>query len=126
MGPLDRAPAASKIATVGISAFALEALTDLVHVELPEGRPQAESRRTFGEIESVKAVSDLYSPVSGEVIAVHEALAERLEFAARRSLRRRLDGQRSSIADDAGLWSCSTTRPIRSNAPKRDIKPRVK
>jgi glycine cleavage system H protein len=68
-----------KTATVGISAFALEALTDLVYVELPKVGRQLKAGETFGEIESVKAVSDLYSPVSGEVIAVHSEIVERLE-----------------------------------------------
>ena len=69
----------AKTATVGISAFALEALTDLVYVELPKVGRQLKAGETFGEIESVKAVSDLYSPVSGEVIAVHAEIVERLE-----------------------------------------------
>ena len=59
-----------KIATVGISAFAVEALTDLVYIELPEVGRQVKHGESFGEIESVKAVSDLYSPVDGEVVAV--------------------------------------------------------
>lgn len=68
-----------KIATVGISAFALEALTDLVFIELPKvGRP-LKAGEAFGEIESVKAVSDLYSPVDGEVVAIHEGLGDKLE-----------------------------------------------
>ncbi len=69
----------AKIATVGISAFALEALTDLVFVELPEVGRQVNAGGTFGEIESVKAVSDLYSPVDGEVVEVNSALVEELE-----------------------------------------------
>jgi glycine cleavage system H protein len=68
-----------KTATIGISAFALEALTDLVFVELPKVGRQLKAGETFGEIESVKAVSDLYSPVTGEVIAVHSEIVERLE-----------------------------------------------
>ncbi len=68
-----------RVATIGISAFAVEALTDLVYMDLPElGRTLA-AGESFGEIESVKAVSDLYSPVSGEVIAVNEELASHLE-----------------------------------------------
>jgi len=71
-----------KIATVGLTAFALEALTDLVHVELPEVGRQVRAGQPFGEIESVKAVSDLYSPVDGEVVAVNAALADNLEHLA--------------------------------------------
>jgi glycine cleavage system H protein len=70
---------AGRIATVGVSGFALEALTDLVFIELPKVGRQLKAGDTFGEIESVKAVSDLYSPVSGEVIAVHSELADQLE-----------------------------------------------
>jgi glycine cleavage system H protein len=71
--------AGEKIATVGISAFALEALTDLVFVELPEVGRQVEAKKPFGEIESVKAVSDLYSPVDGEVVEVNTELPDNLE-----------------------------------------------
>lgn len=68
-----------KFATVGVSAFALEALTDLVFIELPKVGRQLKAGEAFGEIESVKAVSDLYSPVAGEVVAVHEGLGDKLE-----------------------------------------------
>ena len=68
-----------KIGTVGITAFALEQLTDLVHMVLPKVGAQVVTGTPFGEVESVKAVSDLYSPVSGEVIAVHGDLANKLE-----------------------------------------------
>jgi glycine cleavage system H protein len=63
-----------KLATVGISAFALEALTDLVHVELPEKGRKVSAGQPFGEVESVKAVSDIYSPVDGEVVEANSAL----------------------------------------------------
>lgn len=69
----------AKIATVGISAFAVEALTDLVYLELPKVGRQVEAGEAFGEIESVKAVSDLYSPVTGEVVEVNEKLPDGLE-----------------------------------------------
>ncbi len=69
----------AKVATIGVSAFALEALTDLVYIELPAVGRQLKAGEAFGEIESVKAVSDLYSPVTGEVIAVHEGLGDKLE-----------------------------------------------
>ncbi len=69
----------AKIATIGISAFAVEALTDLVYLDLPELGKTVQAGESFGEIESVKAVSDLYAPVSGEVIARNEALPDSLE-----------------------------------------------
>ena len=65
--------------TVGISAYAVEALTDLVFMQLPEVGATVTAGELFGEIESVKAVSDLYAPVSGEVVAVNTELPGRLE-----------------------------------------------
>lgn len=72
-------PDGAKVVVVGITAFALEALTDLVYIELPSVGRMVKAGEPFGEIESVKAVSDLYSPVTGEVVAVHSDLANRLE-----------------------------------------------
>lgn len=69
----------AKTATLGITAFALEALTDLVYIELPEVGRQVSAGQPFGEVESVKAVSDLYSPVDGEVAEVNSAIADNLE-----------------------------------------------
>eukprot|EP01084_Bolivina_argentea_P194870 334438_1 len=63
-------------ATVGITAFAAEALGDVVYVELPEVGDTFDKGSTFGSVESVKAASDVYSPVSGEVVAINEALGE--------------------------------------------------
>lgn len=62
------------ICTVGISKFAVEQLTDVVYIELPEVGDHTFAGDSFGEIESVKAVSDLYAPVNGEVIEVNEKL----------------------------------------------------
>ncbi len=61
-------------ASVGLTAFALEALTDLVHIQLPEVGAQVSAGQPFGEIESVKAVSDLNSPVNGEVVEVNSGV----------------------------------------------------
>ena len=68
-----------KVGTIGISAFAIEQLTDLVHMVLPKVGKSLKQGEEFGEVESVKAVSSLYSPVSGEVIAVNSDLPNRLE-----------------------------------------------
>jgi glycine cleavage system H protein len=65
-------------ATIGITDFAVKQLTDLVHIELPRTGRTVRQGETFGEVESVKAVSDLYAPVSGEIVAVNEALADDL------------------------------------------------
>ena len=70
---------AAKIATVGISKFAVEQLTDLVYIELPSVGTETQSGKEFGEVESVKAVSPLYSPVDGEVVEVNESLKAALE-----------------------------------------------
>ena len=69
----------AKIATIGLSAFAIEQLTDLVFMELPEVGRQVSAGEEFGEVESVKAVSPLYSPVDGEVIAVNDEVPDKLE-----------------------------------------------
>jgi glycine cleavage system H protein len=62
-------------ATVGITEYAATQLGDIVFVELPDvGRALSQSA-TFGVVESVKAVSDLFAPVGGEVVAINEALA---------------------------------------------------
>ena len=70
----------AKFATVGISAFAVEALTDLVFIELPKLGREVEPEQPFCEVESVKAVSDVYAPVAGKVVAVNESLPDRLEI----------------------------------------------
>ncbi|MEE2639108.1 MAG: glycine cleavage system protein GcvH [Planctomycetota bacterium] len=69
-----------KIATIGISAHAVEQLTDLVFMELPEIGAKLESEKEFGEVESVKAVSPLYSPIDGEVAEVNTELPASLEI----------------------------------------------
>lgn len=68
-----------KVATVGISAFAVEALTDLVFMELPKVGASVQAEQPFCEVESVKAVSDVYAPVTGEVVEVNVGLPDRLE-----------------------------------------------
>jgi glycine cleavage system H protein len=70
---------AGGVVTVGISSYAVEALTDLVFMQLPAVGKRVKAGESFGEIESVKAVSDLYAPVSGEVVEVNAALPGKLE-----------------------------------------------
>lgn len=60
------------IATVGITDFAQSSLGDIVFVELPEVGTNLESGNSFGVVESIKSVSDLYSPISGEVVEKNE------------------------------------------------------
>ncbi|MCB9653466.1 MAG: glycine cleavage system protein GcvH [Deltaproteobacteria bacterium] len=64
------------IATVGITWHAQDALGDIVYCELPEVGDSVNKGETFGVVESVKAVSDLYSPVSGEVMERNETVLE--------------------------------------------------
>jgi glycine cleavage system H protein len=60
--------------TLGITKFAVEQLTDVVYIELPDVGDHVFKGASFGEIESVKAVSELYSPINGEVIAINDKL----------------------------------------------------
>ena len=62
------------IATVGITDHAQHELGDIVYVDLPKVGAKAEAGKTFGSVESVKAVSDIYAPVSGEIIETNEGL----------------------------------------------------
>ena len=67
-------------AIIGISDFAQDALGDVVFVNLPGEGDEATAGEAFGDVESVKAVSDLVSPVSGTIIAVNEELADAPEM----------------------------------------------
>jgi glycine cleavage system H protein len=62
-------------ATVGITSHAQHELGDIVYVDLPKVGTKIEAGKTFGSVESVKAVSDVYAPVSGEVVEINQALA---------------------------------------------------
>jgi glycine cleavage system H protein len=68
------------IGTIGITEYAQKELGDVVFVELPQVGAQLEAGDELGSIESVKAVSELFAPVSGEVVEVNEALAEKPEL----------------------------------------------
>jgi glycine cleavage system H protein len=70
------------IATIGISDFAVSHLSDLVFLDLPAKGSSVTSGEGFGEIESVKAVSTLYSPVTGEVVDSNSQLPDNLEWLA--------------------------------------------
>jgi len=67
------------VGTIGISHHAQSELGDIVYVDLPRVGARAAQGRTIGSVESVKAVSDIYSPVSGEVVEVNELLATKPE-----------------------------------------------
>lgn len=64
------------LGTIGITDYAQSTLGDIVFVELPKVGDSVKAHETFGSVESVKAVSDLYSPISGTVTAINEELAK--------------------------------------------------
>ena len=70
------------VATVGISRFAVDQLTDLIVIDLPAVGAKLTKGKGFGEVESVKAVSDLYAPVGGEVVEVNQAVAADVQVLA--------------------------------------------
>jgi glycine cleavage system H protein len=70
---------AGEVAHVGITDYAQKQLGDVVYLELPEVGRRLDKGEVFGTIESVKAVSELYSPVSGEVTEINRALVEKPE-----------------------------------------------
>jgi glycine cleavage system H protein len=70
------------VATVGISKFAVDQLTDLIMIELPAVGTKLTAGKSFGEVESVKAVSDLYAPLGGEVIEVNGQVSGNVQLLA--------------------------------------------
>jgi len=67
------------IATIGITDFAVQQLSDLVYIDFPKVGQSVKKGEPFGEVESVKTVSDLISPVSGEVIEVNDSVSSNLD-----------------------------------------------
>ncbi|HEX5284375.1 MAG TPA: glycine cleavage system protein GcvH [Bryocella sp.] len=90
-------------ATVGITDYAQESLGDIVFVELPKVGQQIEAGATFGSVESVKAVSDLYAPVSGTVTEVNESLNSAPETV-------------NAAANDTWFIKITVTNPDQANA----------
>ncbi|MCF0194866.1 MAG: glycine cleavage system protein GcvH, partial [Bacteroidaceae bacterium] len=68
------------IATVGITDYAQSQLGNIVYVDMPEVDDEVSKGEEFGAVESVKAASDLYSPVSGKVVEINEALEDQPEL----------------------------------------------
>ena len=64
------------LAIIGITDHAQDQLGDIVYVELPKAGDQFAARESFGSVESVKAVSELFTPITGEVVEVNESLAD--------------------------------------------------
>lgn len=95
------------LATVGISKFAVDQLTDLILIDLPAIGKKLTPGKSFGEIESVKAVSDLYAPIGGEVLEVNAAVAADVRvlaedpYSAGWLIKVRTDGTQSNLMDHA-------------------------
>jgi glycine cleavage system H protein len=68
------------LVTVGITHFAQDQLGDVVYVDLPSPGAEVEAEQPFGEVESTKSVSDLFAPVSGEIVTRNEELDDRPEL----------------------------------------------
>lgn len=66
--------------TIGITDFAQQALGDIVYIELPEVGKSLEKNKTFGVVESIKSVSDLFAPLNGKVIEINQALIDSPEM----------------------------------------------
>lgn len=71
---------AGKVVTIGITQHAADALTDITYVDLPEIGTTISANHTFGEVESVKATSDLYTALSGKVVEINRELNDHPEW----------------------------------------------
>ena len=71
------------VATTGISDFAVAALSDLVYVDMPAVTDLLEQGQPYAEVESVKAVSDVYAPLSGEIVEVNEQIGDDLDLVSK-------------------------------------------
>jgi glycine cleavage system H protein len=69
-----------KLATIGVTRFAVEQLGDVTQVDLPKEGESVKQAEVFGSVESVKAVSDLFAPISGKVVKVNSPLADSPEY----------------------------------------------
>jgi glycine cleavage system H protein len=76
----DPKNAGQKLATIGISRFAVDQLGDVTQVELPKEGEALKVAEVFGSVESVKAVSDLFAPLTGKVVKVNSPLADSPEY----------------------------------------------
>jgi glycine cleavage system H protein len=76
----DPKNAGQKLATIGITRFAVDQLGDVTQVELPKEGESVKHGEVFGSVESVKAVSDLFAPVSGKVVKVNSPLGDSPEY----------------------------------------------
>ncbi len=102
------------VATVGITDFAQDELGDIVFVELPEVGQQIALGEVFGSIESSKSVSELFSPVTGEVLEINDALEDAPEeinddpYGAGWIMRVKVDGKPDASLLDAATYAAKT------------------
>ena len=103
---------------IGITDFAQSELSDIVFVELPQVGAQLDKGQNFGVVESVKAVGDLYAPISGEIVRINNALEEEPELINQDPYGRGwIIALRADDLDDvAGLW---TADDYRANVEER-------
>ena len=95
-------------ATIGITAYAADQLGDIVFVELPDVGRTVTQAAAFGVVESVKAVSDLFAPVSGEVVEANAELGAQPGARQQRPVRRRLDDPGHARRRRRSSTRCST------------------
>lgn len=77
---IENGAAGAKVATIGITRFAVEQLGDVTQIELPKEGEAVKQAEIFGSVESVKAVSDLFAPLSGKVVKVNSPLGDSPEY----------------------------------------------
>ena len=70
----------TKVATIGVTRFAVEQLGDVTQVDLPKEGESVKQAEVFGSVESVKAVSDLFAPITGKIVKVNSPLADSPEY----------------------------------------------
>ena len=93
-------------AIIGITDYAQNSLGDVVYVELPKAGDEFAANESFGSVESVKAVSEVFTPVAGAVTEDQRIASGRTGKGERRSLRRRLDGAASACRIPARSTAC--------------------
>jgi len=102
-------------ATIGISDHAQKELGEIVYIELPKPGMKFNSGESFGSVESVKAVSELFIPVSGEIVEINEELGAAPEKNQRRAVWSRLDDSNPAVESgrDRGSHVCRGIRRVR-------------
>ena len=106
-------------ATFGITWYAQDALGEVVFYEPPEVGSQVAKDQAYAEVESVKAVSDVYAPLSGEIVAVNDAVAEQPGADQRGPLRRGLAGAGEALRPVRGRPAAGRRGATGSCSPKR-------